>query len=102
MKLSMYSIYDKVACVFNKPFTDINDASAMRSFKQACHEQPHSLDYELYHIADFTDHDGYIIGGKGARKLMTGFDVKQSEPHYSDDVADLSEVVPAVLKDQAS
>lgn len=94
MKLSLYSIYDKVAEVFNKPFTDINDASAKRSFTQACKEQPHSLDYELYHIGDFTDNDGCLITGKGARRLMTGFDVKAN-------VADISEVVPAVLKDQA-
>lgn len=95
MKLSIYSIYDTVAEVFNKPFTDINDATAKRSFIQSVKEQPHKNDYELYHIGDFTDHDGQITGGKGVRKLMSGFDVKTVQHNPIEDL-------PQSLKEQAS
>ena len=57
MKLNLYSVFDRVAEVFNKPFTEINDQSAERAFKESLEESKHAKDYDLYKLADFTDHD---------------------------------------------
>lgn len=75
MKLHIYSIYDTLACVFNKPFTDINDASAERSFKQSAPEQPHIKDYELFRLASLNDTSGEIIPEKNPVKVTTGIQV---------------------------
>ena len=71
MKLIMYSVYDTIACVFNKPFCDINDASAIRSFDQSAGEQPHFGDYELYRVGEYDDSNGYITPLDVAR-IRTG------------------------------
>ena len=76
MKLKIYSIYDTVACVFNKPFTDINDASAIRTFKTACQEQEHANDFELHSLATYSDYDGIITPEKSPIRLITGREVK--------------------------
>lgn len=78
MKLNIYSIYDTVAEVFNKPFTDINDATAIRSFVQSVSDQPHKNDYVLYNLGVFTDHDGTILQDRPV-KIRSGFDVKNAD-----------------------
>lgn len=93
MKLSIYSIYDTVAEVFNKPFVSTNDATAIRDFKTSVVEQIHKNDYELYKLADYTDHDGCIVSHV-PKRLMSGFDVSQ----LSSDV----EETPQLLKVQNS
>ena len=75
MLLNLYSIYDTVSEVFNKPFTEINDASARRAFAQSLLENPQKTDYQLYHIAEYYDHSGEIISNKAPLKIMTGFDL---------------------------
>ena len=55
MVLNIYSIFDTVAQVFNKPFTDINNDTAIRSFKGSVLEQPHKDDYALYHLGSMDD-----------------------------------------------
>lgn len=77
MKLKIYSIYDTVAQVFNKPFTDINDATAIRAFSQSVMESPHKNDYQLYNLGEYTDHDGAIVPYEPVR-IYTGFDVKNN------------------------
>jgi len=61
MRTNIYSIYDTIAKIFNKPFTEVNDASAKRSFETAGQNQPHSADYNLYHIGYYDDNTGEII-----------------------------------------
>jgi hypothetical protein len=78
MKQSLYSIYDTVAELFNKPFTEINDATAMRAFTEMASKQPHKNDYALYKLADFIDHNGEIAPCE-PQKIMTGFDVQLAE-----------------------
>lgn len=77
--LSIYSIYDTVAEVFNKPFTDINNASAIRSFTSSVQDQPHKNDYVLYYLGTFEDNSGEIMPAKNPFKLLSGIEVKQSE-----------------------
>lgn len=78
MNNNLYSIYDSVAQVFNKPFTALNDNDAKRSFTQAVQQVPHKNDYLLYAIGSYTDHDAVIIPITPTR-IFSGFDVKNAE-----------------------
>ena len=53
MRTNIYSIYDTIAKVFNKPFMEHNDETAKRSFKATAQDQPHIGDYSLYHLGFF-------------------------------------------------
>ena len=78
MKLNLYSVFDRVAEVFNKPFTEINDQSAERAFKESLEESKHAKDYDLYKLADFTDHDGLIVHSKEyPKRLYSGLAAKK-------------------------
>lgn len=79
MKLNIYSIYDVVAQVFNKPFTDINDGTAVRSFVQSVNDQPHKNDYVLYKLGSLTDHNGVIEPSDVPIKIHSGFDIKSAD-----------------------
>ena len=75
----MYAIFDKVAEVFNKPFTEINDASATRAFKQSLEENKAvKEDYELYNVGTFTDHDGVIVQEK-TKRIFSGIEIKKQD-----------------------
>lgn len=89
MKLKLFSIYDTVAEIFNRPFADINDASAIRSFDQLMIEQgKNKTDYILYNIGEYSDQDG-MIQPNVPKKIRTGFDV-------SDEIEK-----PDILREQA-
>ncbi len=78
MKLSMYSIYDTIAEVFNKPFTSHNDNDAMRAFTQSLQKADSNKDdYVLYRVADWNDSSGELTAILPF-KVMTGFDIKEA------------------------
>jgi len=79
MFLNLYSIYDTVAEIFNKPFSDVNDASAIRAFSQSLEENKNKNDYVLYHIGGFDDNSGSITCDKAPLKLKSGFELKTAE-----------------------
>lgn len=65
--IRIYSIYDKKACVFNKPFTHHNDAIATREFQMAV-QDPKIVqlslfpdDFDLYYLGEFDDQTGDLI-----------------------------------------
>lgn len=89
MKLRVYSIYDSVAQVFNRPFTEINDGTAIRSFNQNAASQPHKNDYTLFRLGEFVDHSGMLIPEKAPVKVITGFEV-EAQPE-----------LPNMLREQA-
>lgn len=78
MKLSIYSVYDTVARVFNKPFTEINDGTAIRVFTQSVKENENKNDYTLYHLGEYFDHNGSIDPIKDPVKIYSGFDVNDN------------------------
>lgn len=78
MRSNMYSIYDKVAGVFNKPFIEFNDETAIRLFAQGKEEQAHFNDYELYHLGVWIDHEG-IIEAKSPDRICTGLGLNNQE-----------------------
>lgn len=88
---NVYSIYDKVAEVFNRPFFDHNNATAIRSFEKSAKEQEHKDDYVLYHIGVFDDTTGEIQPCDNPVKLITGIEV----------TAEVNQV-PVQLQQQAS
>lgn len=89
MKMQLYSVYDTVAELFNKPFTDINDAVAKRNFAESVKDKPYKNDMVLYSLADFNDSSGEIRKCESPVKLMTGFEVKNSASE-----------IPSMLKTQ--
>jgi len=81
MKKKLYSIYDTVACVYNNPFTEVNDPSAIRVFKEAATDKPHINDYELYCVGVFYDVTGDInLPGEKfeVTRLITGKEITAS------------------------
>lgn len=74
MKVNIYSIFDTVAEVFNKPFTEFNDASAQRAFIASLEEKlTNKNDYVLYNIGTYDDSKGEIVGCNPV-KVCSGFD----------------------------
>jgi len=88
---NLYSIYDKVSGVFNKPFVEVNDASAKRAFQHSLKSAPDMTDYELYYIGQFDDGKGdlMLMDKDMPRKIWTGLAI-----------ASQSERVPEMLKVQ--
>lgn len=95
MKMYLYSIRDNLAEVFNKPYTSINDGTAVRAFQGAMQENPDKDDYSLYCIGEYHDHDGSIIPHPPVR-VINGFEITQHK-----NVIDSAQI-PAALKEQAS
>ena len=75
MKLYLFAVYDKIACVFFKPFTEINHASAMRVFDQSIKDKENMEDYDLYVLAEFDDNNGQVDPTK-VESIRKGLDVK--------------------------
>ena len=76
MRTQLYSVYDTVACVFNKPFTEHNDESAIRAFKATAADQPHIGDYALYHLGEYDDNNGVITPVTAPTRIISGLDIK--------------------------
>lgn len=79
MRVGIYSIFDSVAAIFNKPFTDLTDASAQRGFSQSVVEQAHKNDLSLYKLAVFDDSNGQVEPLQEPLRLMSGLDVIDQE-----------------------
>jgi len=73
---NLYSIYDTVAEIFNKPFTAINDGDARRSFEASIKDITQKNDYVLYHIGAHNDNDGTLQANKVPVKIVSGVEFK--------------------------
>jgi hypothetical protein len=62
MKMIMYSIYDSVAEVFNKPFISHNDKDAMRGFRRSIEEvgEEGKSDFFLFRVGEWNDSEGKV------------------------------------------
>jgi hypothetical protein len=74
MKLVMYSIYDSVAEVFNKPFVAPNDATAVRAF-EGNKEDANIKDYVLYRVGEWNDASGDCTPCV-PQKVFSGLEIK--------------------------
>lgn len=94
MRSNLYSIYDSIAEVFNKPFLQPNDASAIRAFTESASEQVHIKDYALYCLGEFNDNNGSIVPQTTPVKIYSGLDIKMGSSitpeMQQEDVAKLS------------
>lgn len=62
---NLYSVYDKVAGIYNPPFVAENDETAIRAFNNAMTKNPFSNDMALYKLGSFNDDmDGVITAIK--------------------------------------
>ena len=69
MKANLYSIFDSLAEVFNKPFTEHNNQTAQRAFTQAMQENPNRRDFYLYHVGEWNDAKGLVIPYDTPKKI---------------------------------
>lgn len=88
--LNVYSIYDKVSNVANKPFVEVNDASAIRAFIDSGKRSPYIIDYELLKVGTFNQDNGELVPLSPVR-IYSGLDAKKK----------LDDVLPAHLQEQA-
>jgi uncharacterized OB-fold protein len=95
MKLVIFTIRDNVAEVFNKPFTDLNIASAVRSFTLSLKEEPQKADYTLYKIGEMDQITGTIENDKDPVKIMSGMEVETEVKQETDGF-------PSIVSKQAS
>ena len=78
MRTQIYSIFDTVALVYNKPFTEHNDESAKRAFQSTATDQPNYGDYSLYNVGEWDDSTGIIISMKEPVLILQGKTIKPS------------------------
>lgn len=77
MKTQLFSIYDNVACVFNKPFTAINKGDAIRAFEQSIKEvlPERLMEYDLFELGTYNDSTGIIIPIKAPTIAYRGAEI---------------------------
>lgn len=76
MKLMVYSVFDKKAATYSRPFFSVNHAVAIRDFGDAVNDPKnpnvkHVDDFDLYFVGTFDDLTGALIG-ENAMCLCTG------------------------------
>lgn len=65
MLIRLYSVYDRVACIYADPFSSPNDATAARAFNMAS-SSPDSMlyaspqDYQLWYLGSYDNRTGDI------------------------------------------
>lgn len=64
--MNLYSVYDEVAQIFNAPFPEANDKSAMRAFATVSVDpasvlSKHPGDYYLYKVGTMDEHSGELM-----------------------------------------
>ena len=67
MKMKMYSIYDRCAAAYMRPFYTQRDDEAIRSFRDLALDAQHPVgqhpeDYSLFRIGEFDDNTGSVTG----------------------------------------
>ncbi len=65
MRISIFSVLDRKAELFARPFFEATQGTAIRVFSDAVNEGDHAFskhpeDYSLYHIGDFDESTGVI------------------------------------------
>lgn len=66
MITQMYTIYDTCAKVHNKPFHQVNEETALRTFKDLANDpageiSKHPEHYQLFHHGEYDDTTGHIV-----------------------------------------
>jgi len=82
MITNVYSIRDSLAEIYNKPFTEINNATAIRAFSQSMQQTKNKEDYVLYHIGTFDDNAGSFTVNDPV-KIFSGSEVTQEETTHA-------------------
>lgn len=60
MNYTLFAVYDRVAGAYGAPQIAINEATAIRSFKQQAKNSPFNTDLELYSLGTFNGESGLI------------------------------------------
>lgn len=106
MKLGAYSIFDKLADVYFKPFFVGQDGEAHRMFIDLVNDEKtvlnrHPQDYSLYRIGEFNDNSGELIkttpkhlanATTVLRKLTNKFNIDELVKENDKELINLTEV----------
>lgn len=88
MKLRVYSVFDAKAAVFDRPFYEQSDGSAVRAFSDAVNDSrmtvnnvpnmffKHPEDYSLFCLGEFDSDTGVLIGEVPPKCLVTAAALK--------------------------
>ncbi len=110
MKLIVFGIFDVKAKCYSPPFFMSHNGQAIRFLQDLCSnvEAPiakHPEDYILYSLAEFDNETGKFISKSNPEHLAKAIDFVVDVPRSSaggvppGDVADLSHVVPADVRE---
>lgn len=104
MSLKMYSIFDRTAKAYNKPYYAVNDGMAVRMFSEAVNDPKSSLgqnpeDYALYQIGHFCEDTGIISQSDiGPERLMFATEVIDPDRLAGDsDIVKISKRLDALV-----
>lgn len=67
MITNLFTIYDNKAAIYNTPFSQNNNAEAMRTFADMANDEKttiskHPDDYDLYKIGEWNSNNGEVVG----------------------------------------
>lgn len=103
--MKAYSIYDKVANAYNKPFYCLNDGMAIRIFSEVVNDGKseicsHPEDYSLFYVGDFSEQTGVIEVAKDCpvRVMFATELVNADRSIKNEDIDYLSAQIDKVLK----
>lgn len=75
MNTNLYTAFDTIAEIFNRPFVEVNDATAVRVFTQSLQQNPNKNDYVLYKIGQYNDLNGVITPTENPIKIISGLEI---------------------------
>ena len=103
--MKMYSIFDRTAQAYQKPFYALNDGMAVRLFSQAVNDKQSDFfnnpeDYILYHIGAFDEGTGELYAQETPVKVMYAQELKEEdEPTKVPAVQELISRVETLLRE---
>lgn len=81
MKLVMVAVRDSALDAFMRPFFVPTTGVAIRSFQDACKQEPafkdHPTDFTLYELGEFDEETGKCSNLEAPRQLLRGQDIKE-------------------------
>lgn len=95
MKKPMFTIFDSAAQVYNNPWCQLNDATAIRSIRQAVfdpntdiHRSPE--DFSLFRIGEYDDETAHLELLPTPKLIAKAHELTQPEPEKTRDLTHLT------------
>jgi hypothetical protein len=91
MKTKVYSIYDKAAFIYNRPFHAVNVGVALRSFRDVYEDKrsdiaKHPEDFCLYEVGEYCDQTGDFFNLETNQKVLEAIEFAKEESSVPDNI----------------